>query len=154
MPVTNTFYGIESPTNFIFSISNADYIIVTNVLTDEAPLPNKSNYSHLLFGAEAKKLIEVLSRLTRHRYTYTPVTIGRSGLELHFFRGTNCIAVANFQGDTINCEDGRQFEDHTETLSKLYKQFADYCEKDGEEYSDYMIKKHLAEEQAQKTNGK
>src|SRR5665213_1547075 len=76
---TNTFYGIESPTNFIFSISNADYIIITNVLTEEAHLPNKSNYNHLLFGAEAKKLIEVLSRLTRHRYTYTPVTIGRSG---------------------------------------------------------------------------
>ncbi len=143
LAATNICFGIESPTNFIFSISNTDYIIVTNTFRDEAPLPNKSNYNHLLSGAEAKKLIEALSRLNRDRYTYTPAGVGPHGLKLHFFRGTNCIAVANFEDDSINCEDG-EFQDHTETLSKLYKQFADYCQKDAEEYSDYMIKKLAA----------
>ncbi len=145
LAATNIFSGIEieSPTNFIFSISNTDYIIVTNTFRDEAPLPNKSNYNHLLSGAEAKKLIEALSKLNRDRYTYSPAGIGALGLKLYFFHGTNCIAMANFENDFINCEDG-DFQDHTKTLSKLYKQFADYCQKGAEEYSDYMFKKLAA----------
>lgn len=149
--ITDTNIYLISPTNFIFTISEADCIIVTNVCPQDIPPPCKDNYIHMVSGPEARRLITSLSKLTN--YKFGGVVIGKSGLELHFYGGTNCLAVANFQDNWINCEDG-QFRDDTGVLNEQYKPFDQFMSKAYAQFNESMIDKMMREEQARQTNSR
>lgn len=105
-----------APTNLIRQAAQADHIIVTNRFG--ALPPEYVHFSRTVRGPEMRQLIRAISLLRPF-----PGNAGNSlamcDWQLQFYRGTNRLITANFQGNCIRCDEGEYCE-RTGVLDKLY----------------------------------
>lgn len=108
-----------APTNFLRQITLADHIIVSNRIAD-ADSPQFERFALDISGGEMDQVTKALSELKNHFEPNTsyPLASAICAWQLQFYRGTNCLTTANFQGRLIRC-DGGEYSDSTGTLDAL-----------------------------------
>jgi hypothetical protein len=99
----------SQPTKLAHLIANADHIIVTN-----RSVPRYRGFSISISGPRVGQIVRAVSSATRNQAE----TNSEWDWEIQFFKGTNRLAVVNFQGSMFLAENG-EYHDGSGELKKL-----------------------------------
>lgn len=104
-----------SPTNFLNQIATADYVVVTNRIPESNP-----GYEHFRLKITGKRFRDLRAALMELKPSSNNViSAAICDWQFQFYKNTNLLATANFQGHIIICE-GHEYYDHTGVVIKIY----------------------------------
>ena len=116
----------STTTNLAHLIASADHIVITNRFADADPEMLRG-FSLSISGNRVSKIVAAVSSASRLQGG----TLSAWDWELRFFRGTNRLAVIDFQGSVFLAENV-EYSDDTGVLEKLYSELLDRTTRPGD----------------------